>query len=102
MNMKSIIAQMDYTHRIRLWQSNGVPFDVHLYVPETHPDTNEISYEQEDIVHLLKVLWYSFTISILIRQCPNYSELQYTREMVDQTSCTWSTMWKPSVIVLVV
>ena len=53
--MKSIVTQMDYTHQIQMWQSKGVPFDIHLYVPEIHPDTNEIFYEQEDVVHLLKV-----------------------------------------------
>ena len=53
--MKSIVAQMDYSHQVHMWQSQGVPFDIHLYVPEIHPDTNEGFYEQEDVVHLLKV-----------------------------------------------
>ena len=54
--MRSIIAQMEYTYQIRTWQSKGVPFDIYLYVPEIHPDTNATFYEQEDAVHLLKVM----------------------------------------------
>ena len=54
--MRSILAQMEYTYQIRTWQSKGVPFDIYLYVPEIHPDTNATFYEQEDAVHLLKVM----------------------------------------------
>ena len=54
--MKSILAQLEYTYQIRTWQSKGVPFDIYLYVPEIHPDTNATFYEQEDAVHLLKVM----------------------------------------------
>lgn len=53
--MKSIVAQMDYAHQIQTWQSRGVPFNIYVYVPEVHPDTNTTFYEQEDVVHLLKV-----------------------------------------------
>lgn len=53
--LKSILSQMEYTHQIRFWQSKGVPFNVSMYVPEVHPDTSDVFYEQEDAAHLLKV-----------------------------------------------
>ena len=53
--MRSIIAQMEYTYQIRTWQSKGVPFNIYMYIPENHPDTNATLCEQEDAVHLLNV-----------------------------------------------
>ena len=53
--LKSILAQMEYVYQIRSWKSKGVPFDVAMYVPEYHPASGAIFYEQEDAGHLLKV-----------------------------------------------
>ena len=36
--MKSILAQMEFTHEILSWESKGVQFCTYLYVPEVHPD----------------------------------------------------------------
>ena len=53
--MKSILAQMDFTHRIRQWADQGVPFRTHLYVPEVNPDSGEEFHEREDEGHVFKV-----------------------------------------------
>ncbi len=57
---------MDYTYQIRSWQSKGVPFNVAMYVPETHPVTNAVFYEHEDAAHLLKVLACLLVHSVFI------------------------------------
>ena len=53
--LKSILTQLEYTHEIRKWQEAGVPFDIHFYVPECHPETGETFLEREDEAHVFKV-----------------------------------------------
>jgi len=40
---------------VREYQCKGIPFQIYMYVPEIHPNTNEVFYEREDDAHLLKV-----------------------------------------------
>ena len=54
--MKSILAQYEYSSTIKGFQERGVPFCTYMYVPEVHPETGEIFYEHEDDAHLLKVV----------------------------------------------
>ncbi|XP_065903667.1 uncharacterized protein [Dysidea avara] len=37
--LRSILAQLEYTHQINAWQAKGVPFKDYVYVPEIHPKT---------------------------------------------------------------
>ena len=37
--LRSILAQLEYTHQVRLYDAQGIPFCSHLYVPEAHPET---------------------------------------------------------------
>ena len=37
--LKSILAQLEYSHLVNLGHSKGLPFKDHLYVPEVHPVT---------------------------------------------------------------
>ena len=53
--LRSIIAQFEYQYRIKQWEERGVEFTTYLYVPEVHPETNDIFYEREDEAHVLKV-----------------------------------------------
>ena len=53
--LRSILAQMEYTYRVRYWDSLGVPFRSHFYVPEKHPITDDVFHEREDDGHVLKV-----------------------------------------------
>ena len=53
--LRSILAQLEYKYQINLWQSKGVPFKNHLYVPEVHPVTGLDFCEREDEAHALKV-----------------------------------------------
>ena len=53
--LRSVMAQFHYAHEIRKFESHGIPFNVYMYVPDHHPDTNEIFYEREDEEHLVKV-----------------------------------------------
>ena len=53
--LRSILAQLHYHHEILKWESKGVPFRSHLYVPEHHPLTGMPFHEREDEAHVLKV-----------------------------------------------
>ena len=54
--LRSILAQLDYTNHVCEWTRQGVPFCTHAYVPETDPITGDEFHEREDHGHLLKVL----------------------------------------------
>ena len=50
------MAQLHYHHNIILkWESEGVPFCSHAYVPEDHPLTGVAFHEREDETHVFKV-----------------------------------------------
>ena len=49
------MAQLHYRHDILKWESQGVPFCSHIYVPEDHPLTGFPFYEREDEAHVFKV-----------------------------------------------
>lgn len=53
--LRSILAQLEFTHTVREYERNGVPFRHHLHVPEVHPETGNVFYEREDPAHVLKV-----------------------------------------------
>jgi len=74
--LRSVIAQFHYAHEIRKFKGQGILFNVHMYVPEHHPVTNEIFFEREDDAHLIKVcifrrihrvngIFYSVLLAIL-------------------------------------
>ena len=56
--LRSILAQLEFTHIVRQYDDNGVPFRTYLYVPEVHPDSGTIFLEREDEGHVLKVHKY--------------------------------------------
>ena len=37
--LRLILAQLEFTHIVRQYNDNGVPFRTYLYVPEVHPDS---------------------------------------------------------------
>ena len=52
----SILAQLEYSYLVRDYSDRqGVPFNQHLYVPQTHPVSNAPFCEREDEAHVLKV-----------------------------------------------
>ena len=51
----SILAQLEFTHLVKQYDESGVPFRMHLHVPEVHPDTKTVFLEREDEGHVLKV-----------------------------------------------
>ena len=53
--MRSILAQFEFANLVLEWTSKGVPFQMHLYVPEVHPVTKMTFCEREDEAHVLKV-----------------------------------------------
>lgn len=53
--LRSILAQMEFHYRVCKWDSEGVPFRTHLYVPEVHSITKEYFLEREDEGHVFKV-----------------------------------------------
>ena len=53
--LRSIVAQMEYSHQTHKWTDSNVPFTTHLYVPETHPLTLATFHEREDEGHVFKV-----------------------------------------------
>ena len=61
----SVLAQLDFTFEVRSWTAKGVPFSSKLYVPETHPVTQQGFCEREDEGHVLKVKLNVFEINTL-------------------------------------
>ena len=53
--LRSIHAQLEYTHEVLRYDSIGVPFCTYIYVPETNPFTGVEFHEREDDAHVLKV-----------------------------------------------
>ena len=53
--LRSILAQMEYSYRVRYYDEQGVPFKTHLYVPEDHSETGFGFCEREDEGHVFKV-----------------------------------------------
>ena len=39
--MRSILAQFEFTKKIREFESKGVSFGTYMYVPEKYPDTGD-------------------------------------------------------------
>lgn len=54
--LRSILAQLEFTMAIKEWDSQGVLFSRHLYVPEVHPVTGTVFCEMEDEGHVFKVI----------------------------------------------
>ena len=57
--LRSILAQFEYQHLVKSWNAKGVPFLMHMYVPEIHPITDEEFHEREDEGHVFKVTNYT-------------------------------------------
>ena len=53
--MRSILAQLEYKYEICRYDSLGIPFCQHMYVPETNSVTYRSYHEREDEAHVLKV-----------------------------------------------
>ena len=53
--LRSILAQLEYKHEVRTWNSKGVPFQSFTYVPEVHPLSHKEFHEREDEGHVFKV-----------------------------------------------
>jgi len=53
--LRSILAQLEYTHCVNLLHDKGALFKDHLYVPEVHPITGIEFCEREDEGHIFKV-----------------------------------------------
>lgn len=53
--LKSFLAQLQFKCDVMAWESKGVPFCSHLYVPEVHPLTGLPIHEREDEAHVFKV-----------------------------------------------
>ena len=70
--LRSILAQLEYSYLVRDYSDRqGVPFNQHLYVPETHPVSNAPFCEREDEAHVLKVcdMIMRFYMDVLIEHC---------------------------------
>ena len=64
--LRSILAQLEFSHTIDKWDQDGVPFKTHLYVPEVHPLTGHEFCERGDEGHVFKV---SLDIVFIISGC---------------------------------
>ncbi|XP_064405363.1 uncharacterized protein LOC135350489 isoform X1 [Halichondria panicea] len=52
--MRSILAQFEYSKRIKEYVGQGIPFNCHLIVPEVHKHIGHVICHREDGAHLLK------------------------------------------------
>ncbi|XP_065892094.1 uncharacterized protein [Dysidea avara] len=55
----SILAQLEYSYQVNLFDSKGTPFKSHLYVTEVHPITGVGFCEREDEAHIFKRIGHS-------------------------------------------
>ena len=53
--LRSIVAQLEYSHQVSEYDRAGVPFRTYMYVLEVHPITGMEFHEREDDAHVLKV-----------------------------------------------
>ncbi len=60
--LRSILAQLEYSHEIKEWDKKGIPFSQFFYVPEVHPETSQHFLEREDEAHVFKVLLLSASL----------------------------------------
>ena len=60
--LRSLLAQFHYTYEIRKLEAQETPFNVYMYVPEHHPETNDVFFEREDEAHLIKVILFVYML----------------------------------------
>ena len=68
---RSILAQLEYSYQVNSYNSEGIPFKKHLYVPEVHPSTGVGFCEREDEGHLFKVQYlceHNILIILIFRE----------------------------------
>lgn len=53
--LKSVLAQLDFSHQVLDYDSRGIRFRTHIYIPEIHPVSCSEYHEREDDAHVLKV-----------------------------------------------
>ena len=63
--LRSILAHLEYRYQVCKCDRSGVPFRTSLYVPETHPITEDEFHECEDFTHVLKVLCSHYFCKVL-------------------------------------
>ena len=64
--LRSILAQLEFSHIVKEYDESGIPFRSYLHVPEIHPDTNNVFLEREDEGHVLKVLTILAFITVTV------------------------------------
>ncbi len=67
--LRSILAQFEFTAKIKKFVADGVPFDNHLHIPEVHPLTGILFCQREDEGHLFKVELLYEAISKINKVC---------------------------------
>lgn len=77
--LRSILAQLEFSHTIRTYDRNGVPFISHLHVPEVHPLTGHTWYEREDPAHVLKVNIHTCQLQSHYRNIRAYNNYTHMR-----------------------
>ena len=77
--LRSILAQFHYVFEIRNFATQGIPFNLYMYVPERPPEINDVSFEKENEAHLINVV-----LLVHITYFVECSTLQVILEVVDQ------------------
>ena len=52
---RSVLAQLDFRHRVQEISSRGIPFREHLHVPEVSKYTGQVLCNRENEGHIFKV-----------------------------------------------
>lgn len=66
--LRSILAQFEYTSKVKQYCADGVAFDKHLHIPEVHKLSGNVVCQREDEGHIFKVKTCLFTF-LLIQFC---------------------------------
>ena len=75
-DIRSILAQLEFTFEVRRWDMQGVPSRTQLYVPEEHPLTEVGFCEREDEGHVFKVTMLTIILYLNKIYCFNCLSLQ--------------------------
>ena len=56
--LRSILAQFEYSSKVKQYCADGVSFDKHLHIPEEHKLAGNVMCQREDEGHLFKVQFF--------------------------------------------
>lgn len=92
--LRSILAQYEYSSKVKQYCADGVHFDNHLHIPEVHKLTGEVVCQREDEGHLFKVKKICDTLSGFQFFCVELRELPILLDKGEWMMYALKDLWK--------